>query len=393
MEIRVFVNGRTDWLGAFQTALEAQCRALQLTLPLHTDHTVPLPPNGLVLYFGKDGPLPTSDEMGALEQCLKEGHTVLPVVATADSAKDLPESLGAINAFLLDRYQDSDWPAALVDEVLALCWLRRRTRRMFISYRRVDSEAVAHQLHTHFVKLGFDVFLDDCSIAHGVHFQSELMWRLNDVDMVLLLVSPQLCNSKWVMAEIAAANTLTIGMLGVRWPLSVYAGTGLKEPLERDLYVDQQYRLEASDLQGDAARPREQTLSDSAIDRITSAVHARRAQAIRMRLVSLLPFAEDELAPQFNVTHLPRLGDLQLVDRKTGEEVFARVLPFRPTVDTLHALHDEAAGQLPPPSAVGCFYAENEPGDVRIRALRWLLEAERPKLRPSRHLLWTYPGK
>jgi len=394
MEIRVFVNQRTDWLAAFQTALHAQGHALQLTLTLSMDHTLPLSPNGMAVYFGNSASQPSAAEMGALETYLKEGHTVLPVIERPELAgQDLPESLKSINAFLLSRYSSSGWPAALVDEVLAYTWLRRRARRMFISYRRADSEALAHQLHDHFMRLGFDVFLDDCSIERGANFQRELMWWLNDADMVLLLVSPQLTTSKWVMEEVEFANNATIGLLGVRWPESRYASTGQTEPvIANTLFPDQHYRLKDGDLQGDETRPREQTLGKDALDELTTAVNRRRAQAIRQRLVNLLPYAQDELSPQFDVRPQPRLGDLQLVDRQTLEVVFARVLPFRPTLDTVFALHNEAVDLVPPPSAVGCYYAENDPTDVRIRALHWMLDVERPKLRPSRHLLWAYMG-
>jgi hypothetical protein len=264
---------------------------------------------------------------------------------------------------------------------------------MFISYRRADSEALAHQIHDHFVGLGFDVFLDDCSIERGANFQRELMWWLNDADMVLLLVSPRLTTSKWVIEEVEFANNATIGLLGVRWPERVYANTGQAEPvIANTFFPDQHHRLKDGDLQGDEARPREQILGKDALDELTTAVNRRRAQAIRQRLVNLLPYAQDELSPQFDVRPQPRLGDLQLVDRQTREVVFARVLPFRPTLDTVFALHNEAVDQVPPPSAVGCYYAENDPTDLRIRALRWMLDVERPKLRPSRHLLWTYMG-
>ena len=129
-----------------------------------------------------------------------------------------------------------------------------------------------------------------------------------------------------------------------------------------------------------------------AVDEITTAVNRQRSRAIRQRLVNLMPYAQEELSQQFDVSPQPRLGDLQLVNRTTREVVFARVLPFRPTLDTVFDLHNEAVDLKPPPSAIGCYYAENDPTDVRIRALRWMLDVERPKFQPSRHLLWAYTG-
>src|SRR5262249_33442990 len=144
----------------------------------------------------------------------REAPRLLPVVQDAPSASThLPGEVRAFNAFLRDRHGQV-WTEALVDEVLALTWQRRRTRRIFISYRRSDAEGVAQQLHDRYSKIGFDVFLDDVTIQRGANFQAELTRWLDDADAVLLLVSPDMGTSEWVRKEIELAKTRRVGLLG-----------------------------------------------------------------------------------------------------------------------------------------------------------------------------------
>ncbi len=393
MEIRVFLNGRTEWLEAFRRALDIQSQVLGITATLVTTHDTPLPASSMVLYFGNGSPSLAPGEAQWLKHYLDEGRMVLPVLESVRTAsQELPEQLQTINAFSLDRYTPN-WAPALVDEVLSNIWLGRTARRMFISYRRSDSAAVAHRLHTHFVGLGFDVFLDEASVRCGVNFQRELKWWMNDADVVLLLVSPRLEGSPWVQEEIGFANTANIGLLGVLWPKSLYPRPEDEPLVTHWLMSDEQYRMEASDLSPSTAALNEQDLSDEAVSKITTLVLTQRARAIRRRLVNLLPFAQDELQRHYEILSQPRLGELLLRERETQVEALVRVMPFRPALHTLHELHQEASCLPSAPQAVGCFYEENDPLDPRVKALHWALEVERPAGMPKRHLLWPFAGR
>lgn len=52
--------------------------------------------------------------------------------------------------------------------------------RLFISYVRRDTSAIADQLFGALTQEGFDVFLDRCSVPVGVPFQKRLMQDLCD---------------------------------------------------------------------------------------------------------------------------------------------------------------------------------------------------------------------
>ena len=65
--------------------------------------------------------------------------------------------------------------------------LLRENRKLFISYRRTDSSAVANQLFDAFVRNNYDVFLDTYSINPAKNFQEELHHRMTDCDVLIQL--------------------------------------------------------------------------------------------------------------------------------------------------------------------------------------------------------------
>jgi hypothetical protein len=96
--------------------------------------------------------------------------------------------------------------------------LIRRSRRLFISYKRSDTQGVAIQLYEALDHSGFDVFLDTLSIRPGEPFQEVLWHRLADTDVIILLDSPGFLASRWTTKELAAANSTNIQVLQLIWP-------------------------------------------------------------------------------------------------------------------------------------------------------------------------------
>ena len=90
--------------------------------------------------------------------------------------------------------------------------------RIFISYVRRDTTAVADQLFAALTVEGFDVFLDRSSVPVGVQFQERLNQDLVDKAMVVFLNSPSVDQSRWVAEEIATIKTYRLGLLELRFP-------------------------------------------------------------------------------------------------------------------------------------------------------------------------------
>jgi hypothetical protein len=112
--------------------------------------------------------------------------------------------------------------AGLVLEALSLL---RKSRRLFISYRRVESREIALQLYTLFDERGFDVFLDTHGVPAAELFQEVLWHRLADSDVVVLLDTPEFLESQWTTEELAKASAMGIGILQLIWPRTKRART------------------------------------------------------------------------------------------------------------------------------------------------------------------------
>ena len=96
--------------------------------------------------------------------------------------------------------------------------LQRSKRKIFISYARMDSSAVAHQLREAFTARWYSVFMDTISIRPGAVFQEELLQELADSDAVGLLNSPNVKHRPYVQQEIAFADQAGVSGIQVVWP-------------------------------------------------------------------------------------------------------------------------------------------------------------------------------
>ena len=180
-----------------------------------SNFTVDYKPNSptVCLYFGKGG---TYANIDILDKMIGDATFILPIVSDLTRFSDLiPIQLKPINGFELKNLSEIEAVVARVMEGLSLL---RISRRLFISYRRVESRSIAIQLYEHLDQCGFDVFLDTHSIRPGDMFQDELWHRLVDTDVVVLLDTPGFLKSEWTEKELAKASAMSIGVLQLIWP-------------------------------------------------------------------------------------------------------------------------------------------------------------------------------
>src|SRR3546814_19332699 len=90
----------------------------------------------------------------------------------------------------------------LASTMLECVGLLRRQRRVFVSYRRVESRAAALQLHDLLASRGFDVFFDTHDIRPGDPFQDVLWHRLVDSAVMVMLEKPTYFDSLWTRQTI-----------------------------------------------------------------------------------------------------------------------------------------------------------------------------------------------
>ncbi len=164
-------------------------------------------------YFGGIGH--GDKDLAAVEKLMGNGDAIFPICFTADKYKEeMPAVLHPVNGRMYkEEYLDS-----IVNVAFEELRLLRKNRRVFISYKRSDSSAVANQLFDVLSRHQFDVFLDTYSIRGAADFQAELHHRITDSDVLIQLNSPHFKDSDWCKEEISEANARRVGVLQINWP-------------------------------------------------------------------------------------------------------------------------------------------------------------------------------
>jgi len=157
--------------------------------------------------------------------------TVFPAGASPSSL--LPtDDLKKINACFWTKSVTECVPA-----ILSRAGLTSEEHRVFISYRRVETQPLAEQLFDRLTREGFEVFLDRFSMAAGLDFQRRLNQELADKSMVVLLESACVSSSVWTQHEIDYTKRFRLGLLALRLPRA--------KPLP-SVDVDLRYKLRRS---------------------------------------------------------------------------------------------------------------------------------------------------
>lgn len=270
----------------------------------------------VALFFGYEGANDASHS--CLAKLIADSNTIIPCVPDISTvSSSLPASISHINAFpVTNDEKDIQRLATLVLENLRLL---RVERRLFISYKRSESQSVAMQLYEALDEAGFDVFLDTRSVPYAKDFQSFLWHRMADSDIIILLDTPRFRDSFWTKAELAQANATSVQILHILWPdvdaddtssFSVFMPlkaanfvgpdqTGVDARLSKPVQDDIVSRAES--LRARALEARRRSLVDDFCDR------AREEKAIT---VAVQPerFISVELAKGSKVAVVPTVG-------------------------------------------------------------------------------------
>lgn len=165
---------------------------------------------------------------------------VLPVASQADKVtREIPAGLRRLNCVFYGGPGGADRVFGALLECLGML---PRQRRVFLSYRRDESTAVAVQLFAELSARQYEVFLDTHSIAAGEDFQESLWHNLCDVDVLVMLDSPKYFESRWTAAEYGRALAKGIGVLRVQWPTTTTSGvtgtSSLVQLVDTDFHPD-----------------------------------------------------------------------------------------------------------------------------------------------------------
>lgn len=220
-------------------------------------------------YFGKHGQGDKDTDTDALKKLMGNGDAVYPVFFSIFE-EEVPEMLRPVNGV---KYDD-DKLDNIVNVAFEELRLLRKKRRLFISYKRSDSAAVANQLYDVLSRHQFDVFLDTYSIRGAADFQAELHHRITDSDVLIQLNSPNFMDSKWCEKEITEANARQVGVLQVNWP---------KVPSGKANQLSVVNKLEVDNFKHGHYKSNTSLLKKAVLDEIAMKVEALRARNIAAR--------------------------------------------------------------------------------------------------------------
>lgn len=218
-------------------------------------------------------------DLREIEVLLRNGDTIYPLYfGNGTFEQETPECLHQMNGH---QYQTQEIDS-YVNCALESLRLLRKTRKVFISYRRTDSTAVANQLFDVLTRRNFDVFLDSYVIRGADNFQEELFHRMSDCDVLVQLNTNDFRNSKWCRAEVEMANMKQIGLIEVIWPNS---------ELERWSELCYPYHLKAEDFRRKRFKNNKSVLKNSVLNAIARDVESVRARNLAAR--------QDNIAGEF----------------------------------------------------------------------------------------------
>lgn len=256
-----------------------------------------------VYYFGKKDH--HDKDADILTTLMTNGDAIIPVYFHKDAfCEEIPKQAWKMNG----KMYTSDRVNAFVNYALEALRLLRQNRKLFISYRRNESTAIANQLFDALVRCNYDVFLDTYSIGAAKNFQEELHHRLSDCDILIQLYTNEFKTSKWCLEEITAANQKQIGVIELVWPgLKLDIHNHLCEPIQ---LVENNFTTNSTD-------PHSQ-LSEDIVELITHKVESVRARNMAAR--------QDSLVGEFikeaqNVGRTLIQEYKYLVERKEDDEV------------------------------------------------------------------------
>ena len=209
------MNYQVKFLGTpyFEDKLISKISIKDIKVVSQVDISMPI----LYLYFGQSAEDATNTTGLELKDLVRN-LCVLPIVKDLSIFNDvIPSEINNVNAFHLKEKTDID---ALSNYILSYFGLLNFNRKVFISYKRQDTEHLAMQLFDELVHRGFSPFLDSYSIEPGVDFQEYLKHELSDSEIMLLLNSENFDNSKYTMEEIVVALQQNVGIVLVNFPNS-----------------------------------------------------------------------------------------------------------------------------------------------------------------------------
>lgn len=193
--------------------------------------------------------------------------------------------------------------------------------KIFISYKRSDTNEFAEQLYDSLNHDGFEVFLDRFSINPGINFQERLYQELADKAVVVVLESINYLQSKWVQYEIAFAKKYKLGIIAIN------INNSPKTPS-----IDDEYRYTVTNTDFD----KNNKLNDSILVNMVAEIKKAHAIALYRKKYSLTAnifkaLIKQNLTPKFDKNGFI---EVQNITNSKNYKIWASVRP--PVINDYH---------------------------------------------------------
>lgn len=296
-----------------------------------------------VIYSGHKDNLDKETEDILRKQKL-DGNVILPIYVN-EFNKEIPDLLSNQNGLKLD-----DNIKKISNLILEGFELLRKSRKVFISYKRSESSNIAIQLYEKLEQNNFDVFLDTHSVDKGEDFQEELWHRMTDCDVILMLNTKGFIKSEWCNKELEKAHLKRIGIVHLIWPDTDF---------EDFAHLAYSKNLSNSDFDkpifSDLTKGR---LKDEVIHEIINLIEGTRARNLASRQDSLITeftqaahnnhvdvnlqysrYITQDLAGGKRIVYIPTVGVPQSINCHNSEKLISKIESNQ--IDSIHLIYDE----------------------------------------------------
>jgi len=296
-----------------------------------------------VIYCGHKDNLDTITKE-ILENQKLDGNVILPIF-DLDFNKEIPEVISNLNGL---KFQDNI--PKICNLILEGFELLRKSRKIFISYKRTESSNIAIQLYEALEANNFDVFLDTHSVDKGEEFQEELWHRMTDCDVILMLNTIGFLKSEWCNKELEKAHLKRIGIVHLLWPdcdferfAQLAHSMKLKNnDFDKPLFTDlskgrllQPIVKEVIDLVEGARARNLASRQDALITDFTQAGHNNK---IELNL-QFSRYITQELSTGKRIIYIPTIGIPQSINCQNSQRLIKRI--EEKEIDSIHLIYDD----------------------------------------------------
>lgn len=296
-----------------------------------------------VIYSGHKANLDTTT-LKILENQKLDGNIILPIFIN-DFNNEIPDVISNLNGLKLNNNVPK-----IANLILEGFELLRKSRKIFISYKRTESSNVAIQLYEALESNNFDVFLDTHSVDKGEEFQEELWHRMTDCDVILMLNTKNFLKSEWCNKELEKAHLKRIGIVHLLWPDCEFErfaqlahsmklkNSDFDKPLFSDLSKGRLIAPIVNDVITLVEGARARNLAsrqDSIITEFTQAGHNNK---IELNL-QYSRYVTQELSTGKRIVYIPTVGIPQSINCQNSQRLIKKI--EEKEIDSIHLIYDD----------------------------------------------------